>query len=35
MQHAHHAAFESLWVSAPLILVGVGLRAWMGSCSQA
>ena len=23
MQHAHHAAFESLWVSAPLILVAL------------
>ena len=30
MQHAHHAAFESLWVSAPLILVAlVYVRGWV------
>jgi len=30
MQHAHHAAFESLWVSAPLILVAlVYARGWL------
>jgi len=30
MQHAHHAAFESLWVSAPLILVAlVYMRGWI------
>jgi putative membrane protein len=30
MQHAHHAAFESLWVSAPLILVAlVYVRGWL------
>ena len=30
MQHAHHAAFESLWVSAPLILVAlVYVRGWI------
>ena len=30
MQHAHHAAFESLWVSAPLILVAlVYARGWV------
>lgn len=30
MQHAHHAAFESLWVSAPLILVAlVYMRGWV------
>jgi len=30
MQHAHHAAFESLWVSVPLILVAlVYVRGWV------
>jgi len=30
MQHAHHASFESLWVSAPLILVAlVYARGWL------
>jgi putative membrane protein len=30
MHHAHHAAFESLWVSAPLILVAlVYVRGWV------
>jgi putative membrane protein len=30
MQDAHHAAFESLWVSAPLILVAlVYMRGWI------
>jgi len=30
MQHAHHSAFESLWVSAPLILVAlVYARGWL------
>jgi putative membrane protein len=30
MHHAHHAAFESLWVSAPLILVAlVYARGWV------
>ena len=30
MEHAHHAAFESLWVSAPLILVAlVYVRGWV------
>jgi len=30
MQHAHHTAFESLWVSAPLILVAlVYMRGWI------
>ena len=30
MPHAHHAAFESLWVSAPLILLAtVYLRGWV------
>ncbi len=30
MQHAHHAAFESLWVSAPLTLVAlVYARGWL------
>jgi putative membrane protein len=30
MQHAHHAAFESLWVSAPLSLVAlVYARGWL------
>jgi putative membrane protein len=30
MQHAHRAAFESLWVSAPLILVAlVYVRGWL------
>ena len=30
MQHAHHAAFESLWVSAPLIPVAlVYVRGWV------
>jgi putative membrane protein len=30
MQHAHHAAFESLWVSAPLILLAlVYVRGWV------
>jgi putative membrane protein len=30
MHHAHHAAFESLWVSAPLILVAlVYTRGWV------
>jgi putative membrane protein len=30
MQHAHHAAFESLWVSVPLLLVAlVYVRGWV------
>jgi len=30
MQHAHHAAFESLWVSAPLILAAlIYVRGWV------
>ena len=30
MQHAHHAAFESLWVSVPLILVALAyVRGWI------
>jgi putative membrane protein len=30
MQHAHHTAFKSLWVSAPLILVAlVYVRGWI------
>lgn len=30
MQYAHHAAFESLWVSAPLILVAfLYMRGWI------
>jgi hypothetical protein len=30
MQHAHHGAFESLWVSEPLILVAlVYVRGWV------
>ncbi len=30
MHHAHHAAFESLWVSAPVILVAlVYVRGWV------
>ena len=30
MPHAHHAAFESFWVSAPLILVAlVYVRGWV------
>ena len=30
MHHAHHVAFESLWVSAPLILVAlVYARGWV------
>ena len=30
MHHAHHAAFEPLWVSAPLILVAlVYVRGWV------